>query len=95
MILKQPFEKGLLKSKGIDTQYFGKDAEDFLRSIKWDKDIEYLGKECVVDNKEGIIIGIEDSESFRDYYFIVFIPETGKVTYPLANDHTFTKNIKL
>lgn len=98
MILKYPFDEGgLLERPGVDTQYFGKDAEDFLESINWHSDIEYLGKECITDRdqKQGIIVGFEDSESAMDYYFIVFIPETGEVYYELANSPTFTKNIIL
>lgn len=97
MILKYPFdEEGLLERPGVDTQYFGKDAEDFLESINWHSDIDYLGKECITDEgKQGIIVGFEDSESAMDYYFIVFVPETGKVSYELANSSTFTKNIML
>lgn len=97
MILKYPFDEGgLLERPGVDTQYFGKDAEDFLESINWHSDIDYLGKECITDEgKQGIIVGFEDSESAMDYYFIVFIPETGKASYELANSPTFTKNIML
>lgn len=97
MILKYPFDEGgLLERPGVNTQYFGKDAEDFLESINWHSDIDYLGKECITDEgKRGIIVGFEDSESAMDYYFIVFIPKTGEVSYELANSPTFTKNIML
>lgn len=90
MILKFPYEKGLDGMSGVDTQYFGKDAEAFLESINWHSDIEYLGKECTTShNKNGIIIGFEDSNSYDDYYFIVYLPEEGKVVYELANSHLF------
>ncbi len=96
MIIKRPFEKGLFDRPGVDTRYFGKDAEDFLESINWHSDINYLGKECVVNGRDkGIIVGIEDSESYDDYYYIVFIPETGEVTYPLANDAQFIGTIEV
>lgn len=95
MILKFPFEKGIIRlGSGVDTQYFGKDAEDFLESINWHKDIEYLGKECTTSRgKQGIIVGFEDSESAMDYYFIVYIPELDTVEYELANSAEFVNNI--
>lgn len=97
MILKYPFEKGLFDQPGVDTRYFGKDAEDFLKGIGWQEDIKYLGKECLAYNakKEGVIIGIEDSELFDDYYFIVFVPESEKLYYELANNPEFINSIKL
>lgn len=95
MILKYPFEKGLTGNSGVDTHYYGKDAEDFLRSINWGSDVKYLGKECITSRtrQKGIVVGIEDSESAMDYYFIVFVPETGDVFYELANSPFFTKTI--
>lgn len=95
MILKFPFEKGSIRQgPGTDTQYFGRDAEDFLESINWHSDIEYLGKECINRyNERGIIIGVEDSESAMDYYYIVYSPETGVTTYELANSTEFVKSI--
>lgn len=97
MIIKKTIEKDLHGNGPVeDVQYFGKDAEEFLKSIKWDNSIKYLGKECTADkNQHGIIIGFEDSQSFFDYYYIVYIPETEKVTYKLANDADFVKSIKL
>ncbi len=93
MIIKKPFEIGLNGESGIDVRYFGKDAENFLRSIKWDKSIEYLGKECIEDDKRGIIVGFEDSASYMDYYYIVYFPESGETTYALANNAEFTRTI--
>lgn len=94
MILKYPFEEGLLEKPGVDIQYFGKDAEDFLESINWHTDIEYLGKECTVScGKQGIIIGFEDCESATDYYFIVYLPEEKTIYYQLANNAEFIKSI--
>lgn len=97
MIIKRTVEKNLHGNGPVeDVQYFEKDAEEFLKSIGWDKSIKYLGKECATDkNQHGIIIGFEDSQSFFDYYYIVYIPETEKVTYKLANDADFVKSIKL
>lgn len=95
MITKHPYEKGLGPSPGIDTRYYGKDAEDFLESINWHEEIDYIGKNCITDSgEEGVIIGFEDSESYMDYYYIVYIPETGKVDYALANSASFVKNIE-
>lgn len=95
MILKFPFEKGSIRQgPGTDTQYFGKDAEDFLESINWHSDIEYLGKECTTNKGDsGIIIGFEDNESAMDYYFIVYVPELDTVEYELANSTEFVNSI--
>lgn len=96
MIRKFPFEKGLRGIPGVDTHYFGKDAEDFLESINWHSDIEYLGKECTTfHGKQGIIVGFEDCESAMDYYFIVYIPEEDTVCYELANSVDFSKSVLL
>ena len=95
MIVKHSFEKGLSGLPGVDTQYYGKDAKDFLESINWYEEIDYIGKNCIIDGgKEGVIIGFEDSESYMDYYYIVYILETGKVDYALANSASFVKNIE-
>lgn len=50
----------------IDTRYFSKDAEDFLENINYHSNIEHLRKECLttLDKQKGIIVGIEDSDSF-------------------------------
>lgn len=89
MILEIPYDKGLYDENGIDYRYYGKDAEEFLKHIKWEGDIKYLGKEC----PEGIIIGVEESNSYNDYYFIAYDPKTGKVNYPLINNATFLNSI--
>lgn len=97
MIIKKTIEKDLHGNGPVeDVQYFGKDAEEFLKSIKWDKSIKYLGKECTIDkNQYGIIIGFEDSNSFIDYYYIIYLPEIGQITYELANNASFTRTIKV
>lgn len=60
------------------------------------KSINYLGKECTTDKGlQGIIIGIEDCNSFCDYYYIVYVPESKQVTYELANSADFVKTIKI
>lgn len=62
-------------------QYFGRDAlgcsnkEDINKCIE-----EALFKDCVTDDgKVGIVIGIEDNNAFYEYYYIIYIPSTGKV----------------
>ena len=96
MIIKRTVEKDIYGRGPVeDVQYFGKDAEEFLKSIKWDKSINYLGKECTTDKGlQGIIIGIEDCNSFCDYY-IVYVPESKQVTHELANSADFVKTIKI
>lgn len=91
MILKVPYTKGLVDYLGTDYRYYGKDAEEFLKSIGWEHDIKFLGKEC----KHGIIIGIEDSNSCADYYYIVYDPKTDKISYQLANNNEFFNSITL
>lgn len=89
MIIKIPFECG-------DTiQYFGKDAEDFLESINWHSDIDYLGKECTTKHGIGIIIGFEDNNLYNDYYYIIYLPQIDKVIYELANNTEFIDSIKI
>lgn len=95
MILVYPYETGLNGPSEIDTQYFGKDAENFLKSINWLEDINYLGKECVTEKGRGIIIGFEDCCSANDYYFIVYLPEIGEVCYQLANHRPFIESIEI
>lgn len=97
MIIKRTVEKDIYGRGPVeDCQYFGKDAEEFLKSIKWDKSINYLGKECTIDKGlQGIIVGIEDCNSFCDYYYIVYIPESKQIMYELANSADFVKTIKI
>lgn len=90
MILEIPYTKGLYDENGIDYRYYGLDAINFLIDMNWESDIQYLGKEC----DEGIIIGIEDSNSHCDYYYIVYDPKTDKAKYILANDTKFVNTIK-
>lgn len=82
-----------------DVQYFGNDAlnanirEDFKEDIK-----KYLGKDCSIIRGEevidGVIIGIEDNNTFQDYYYIVYSPEKKQVFFQLCNDVSFCKTIK-
>lgn len=95
MIKETIIEKDLHGNGPVtDYQYFGKDAVEFLKSKGFDKDIEYLGKECITyKDKRGIIIGIENSNSFLDYYFIIYLIEGDKLCYELLNNASFTKSI--
>ena len=97
MIIKRTVEKDIYGRGPVeDVQYFGKDAEEFLKSIKWDKSINYLGKECTTDKRlKRIIKGTEGCHSFCDYYYIVYVPESKQVTYELANSADFVKTIKI
>ena len=95
MKLEIPFESGICNIPGTDIRYYGEDAKEFLRSSKLYKDIDLIDRDYITeDGDEGIIIGIEDSESFMDYYFIIFIPSKEIVKYELANNPEFYKNIK-
>ena len=50
---------------------------------------------CTTDKGlQGIIIGIEDCNSFCDYYYIVYVPESKQVTYELANSADFVRQLK-
>lgn len=74
-------------------RYYGIDAETFLISIGWENSIKYLGKECTIGNKQGIIIGIESNKNFLDYYFIIYIPKENICIYELVNNSLFTRTI--
>lgn len=65
----------------IPTYYF-----DWLKSFRFNPKQLRL---------QGIIIGIEDCNSFCDYYYIVYVPESKQVTYELANSADFVKTIKI
>lgn len=79
-------------------QYYGESClnlpygirEEFREDAK-----RYIGKECTVDKGyKGVIIGFEDNSYYKDYYYIVFVPETQKIVYALANSAGFTATIK-
>ena len=38
---------------------------------------------------------VEDCNSFYDYYYIVYVPESKQVVYELANSADFVKTIKI
>ena len=57
---------------------------------------EHLYCDCITrTGDDGIIVGVEDSNSFLDYYYIVFIPSKNEVMYELINDSSFIKTIKV
>lgn len=79
-------------------QYYGESClnlpygirEEFREDVK-----KYIGKECTtLEGYRGIIIGFEDNSYYRDYYYIVFVPETKEIVYALANNSQFTETIK-
>ena len=84
MITKVPFDDDLFGNpiRGENISYYGIDA---LQNCPADI-AKYLFKDCKVETKNGIIIGFEDNRQVDDYYFIVYIPELGKVTYQLCID---------
>ena len=98
MIVRKPFEKSISKyvKNGEDISYYGKDAllidnKDIAKAMK-----EHLYCDCITHTgDDGIIVGVEDSNSFLDYYYIVFIPSKNKVMYELINDSSFIKTIKV
>lgn len=95
MKIEIPFESGICDIPGTDIRYYGEDAKEFLRSSKFYEDSNIIGKDYITDDGDkGIIIGVEDSKSFMDYYFIVFIPSKEIVKYELANNPEFYKNVK-
>lgn len=98
MIVRTDFKKSISKyvKNGEDISYYGKDAllvsdEEVAKRIK-----EYLYCDCITHTGDkGIIIGVEESNSFLDYYYIVFIPSKNKVMHELVNDPSFSKTIKV
>lgn len=90
MIIERISNEDIYGNKGEFkvAQYYGESALDFAGSRKredvkqWLKNL--LFKDCIVQNKKGVIIGVEDNEEFNDYYLIVFIPETTEIKYELS-----------
>lgn len=56
---------------------------------------KYLFKDCTTKEGKGIIIGFEDNEQYIDYYYIVYIPSSGKTTYELINNPDFVNSIEV
>lgn len=98
MIIRKPFEKSISKyvKNGEDISYYGKDAllidnKEIAKRIK-----EHLYCDCITHTGNlGVIIGIEDSNSFLDYYYIIYVPSKDKIEYELINDPSFRKGIKV
>lgn len=68
-------------------QYFGEDVEKFpaRQDIK-NSILKSINKECTTpDGYSGIIVGVEDNHSYNDYYYIIWVPESGKMIYELVN----------
>lgn len=79
-----------------DIQYFGEDALNIDIDDTFNELIRSnIYKECTTYNGDkGIVIGFEDSQSFKDYYFIIYCPKLSSVVYELINDNKFAKNIE-
>lgn len=98
MIIRRPFEKSISEyvKNGEDISYYGKDSllvdnAEVAKIIK-----EHLYCDCITHTgNKGIIIGVEDSNSFLDYYYIVYIPSNGRIEYELINDQSFWETIKV
>lgn len=79
-------------------QYYGESCLNLPLGIREEirNDVKkYIGKKCTTLNGyEGIIIGFEDNSYYRDYYYIVFVPETKEIVYALANNAGFIETIK-
>lgn len=84
MIVKHKAKNGVCGS--IDTQYFGKDAVKFNA---FGDTAQNIYKECETEKGRGIIIGVEDNETFMDVYYIVYIPSTRETTFKLVNNASF------
>lgn len=78
-----------------ETKELGIEATGLLYEVTlWEVPILAIISE-VQTLEQGIIIGIEDCNSFCDYYYIVYVPESKQVTYELANSADFVKTIKI
>ena len=88
MIIEHKAKSNICGRKGsfTDTQYFGKDAIEFNA---FGDTAQNIYKECETKKGKGIIIGVEDSETFMDIYYIVYIPSTGETTFELINNASF------
>lgn len=79
-------------------QYYGESCLNLPLGIREEirNDVKkYIGKKCTTLNGyEGIIIGFEDNSYYRDYYYIIFVPETKEIVYALANNAGFIETIK-
>ena len=86
MIIEHKAKSNICGRKGsfTNTQYFGKDAIEFNAF-----GAHNIYKECETKKGRGIIIGVEDNETFMDIYYIVYIPSTGETIFELVNNASF------
>lgn len=81
----------------VNKQYFGDDAINLKYSdnkIISKRIAPNINKKCRFSDHDGIIIGFENNESYNDYYYIIYIPETREVAFRLCNDTQFVKSIE-
>lgn len=74
--------------QGIEAiQYFGEDLKNFKAKENIKKIIiDNIYKECeTYEGFRGFIIGIEDNYIYKDYYYIIWIPQTQEICYELMN----------
>lgn len=96
MIIKKEFKEDLYGKPGINTRYYGNSVKEMtgVRQEFKEDAIKYLNCSCITrHNEKGVIIGFEDNKEYRDYYYIVYIPELNGIRYELANSVEFTKTI--
>ena len=70
-------------------------GEIYVAGLAGDFCVFHTVKDLVDEGLQGIIVGIEDCNSFCDYYYIVYVPESKQVMYELANSADFVKTIKI
>lgn len=89
MIVEYKAKSNICGRKGsyTDTQYFGKDA---IKFNAFGDTAQNIYKECETEKGRGIIIGVENSETFMDVYYIIYIPNTGETVFELVNNASFT-----
>ena len=90
MKFHKKFGWGIYNQSGEDTQYFGNDAREFLKSINWNDIIDNIGRDCLTSKQDcGTIIGIEDSQCYLDIYYIIFVPSLEELQFELVNNRDF------
>lgn len=98
MIIKTEHDSDFLGRKYpcTITQFYGKDSIDCTdREDLNDLIQEVLFKKCLTfRNQVGTVIGFEINEVWMDDYFIVYVPETGKLEYELVNNQSFYDKIE-
>lgn len=88
MIIEHKTKSNIYGRKGsfTNTLYFGKDA---IKFNAFGDTAQNIYKECETKKGRGIIIGVEDNETFMDKYYIVYIPSTGETIFELINNASF------